>query len=93
MPSLYEGLPVVLVEAQAAGIPSVVASTITPEVDLGAGLVRFVQLDAPLAAWRDQLNAALGAKRPDPAEVRALLAAEGYEISDVARSLAAVYSP
>jgi glycosyltransferase involved in cell wall biosynthesis len=93
MPSLYEGLPVVLVEAQAAGVPSVVATTITREVDLGAGLVRFVDLGADLAVWREQLFAALGERRRDRAELRALLRSEGYEIGDVAKSLAAVYAP
>src|SRR5690606_4659996 len=32
-PSLFEGLPVVLVEAQAAGLKSIVSNTITKEVD------------------------------------------------------------
>lgn len=51
MPSLHEGFPVVLVESQAAGLPAVIANTISSEVDLGIGLVSFVELDLPPKEW------------------------------------------
>ena len=92
MPSLYEGFPVVLVEAQAAGIPSVVSSTITREVDLGAGLLHFVELGDP-REWGDRLENAIGEKRRDRAALRAMLRLAGYEIADVTRALATLYSP
>lgn len=43
-PSLYEGLPVALVEAQVSGLPSLVSDKITKEVDMGANLINFIPL-------------------------------------------------
>lgn len=45
MPSLYEGFPVVLVESQAVGLPTLVSNTVAKEVDLGLGLVQFLPID------------------------------------------------
>ena len=54
MPSLYEGFPVVLVESQAIGLKSVIANTISQEVDLGVNLIEFK--DISLANdWIDYL--------------------------------------
>lgn len=52
LPSLYEGLPTVVIEAQAAGIMSVVSNLITRQCDLGLGLVRFLPLD-DLPMWAE----------------------------------------
>lgn len=45
MPSLYEGIPVALVEAQATGLPCFASQAVSREVDLGVGLVDFLPLD------------------------------------------------
>lgn len=46
LPSLYEGLCVVGVEAQAAGLPCILAKTITREVDV-TGTCEFLPIDDP----------------------------------------------
>ena len=45
LPSLYEGFPVTIVESQAVGINTIISNTITKEVDLGIGLVKFLDIN------------------------------------------------
>lgn len=40
-PSLFEGLPVVLVEAQVSGLKCVISNTITKEIDITDGILRI----------------------------------------------------
>ena len=55
LPSIYEGLPLVVVEAQAAGCPSIISSNITKQADLGVGLVSFLPID-DVAPWADAIS-------------------------------------
>lgn len=53
LPSLHEGLPLVLVEAQSIGLPCVVSSESAPkEVVLSSGL-NFLSLKHPPSEWAD----------------------------------------
>lgn len=50
MPSLFEGLPLTLIEQQACGLHCVVADTITKEADK-TGNLKFLSLGSPIEEW------------------------------------------
>jgi glycosyltransferase involved in cell wall biosynthesis len=81
-PSLHEGLPVTLIEAQGAGLPCLIADTITREVDMGVGLVEFFPL-ADRTQCLEKLHGIASAtgSRTNPAEALTL---KGYDIKRTA---------
>ena len=50
MPSVYEGLPLACIEAQASGIKCFISDTISKETDI-TGLVKFISLDLKEDEW------------------------------------------
>ena len=51
MPSLHEGLPLALLEAQAAGLPCFVADSVPDEADVVPQLVTRLQLSQSASTW------------------------------------------
>lgn len=53
-PSLYEGLPVAGVEAQAAGLKCFFSDSITRQVDI-TGLIKYISLEEPTDHWAEEI--------------------------------------
>lgn len=88
LPSIFEGLPVTLIETQASGLPALVSDRVTREMDM-AGLIRFLPLDEDVSCWANAIMEA-GVNDCRGAYAQKVLDA-GYDISDQAHKLAGFY--
>lgn len=84
MPSLNEGLPVSLVEAQAMHLPCLVSTGVPKEANI-TGLVEFLSLEESPKAWASKIEEILA--KPQNIDCRKKLADAGYDITESAKKL------
>lgn len=91
-PSLHEGFPLVLMEAQVAGLPCLVSDGMSRDVELHDRLVRRMGLESGAAAWADALEAmpALRIDNRDPL-LRACMERSSINVEQSVAGLARVY--
>ncbi|MBE6159683.1 MAG: glycosyltransferase family 1 protein [Lactobacillales bacterium] len=88
LPSLYEGLPLVGVEAQSSGIPCVLSDTITDELKLLEDKVYYVGLNSPLQEWVETIHKCTTLKRINEYEN---IVKSGYDIEMSTKNLIDLY--
>jgi glycosyltransferase involved in cell wall biosynthesis len=90
-PSLYEGFGMVVIEAQAAGVPCLVATGIPEEADAGLDLVRRLPLEVGPIGWADAVSQCARARCGDCRDHARIVRAGGYGIERLAQALEGVY--
>lgn len=90
MPSFFEGNPVTLIEAQAAGLNSVISDIITEKIDMGLGLIHRVSLDSDDTEWVDTI-CSCQPSRLTRSQISKALSSSGFDLRTNSGMLCDIY--
>ena len=91
LPSLYEGLPLVVIEWQAAGLPCIISDTVTDECIVEDN-VRQLSLSQSPVVWAENIRPASPDERARNSEkIKRDMSLAGYDIKEQAQRLKNYY--
>lgn len=91
LPSKYEGMPLVMIEAQTSGLNCVSANTYSPEVDFGIDTVTWLPLETGAKAWADALEKVVTKGRAHKEDVEKAILKKKFNSKLFAETLCRLY--
>lgn len=90
-PSIFEGLGLVLLEAQAAGLPCIVSEAIQPEADLQLGLFSKLNLSDGAEFWANKIIEVCDKKETNKQKILDAFDNQGYSTEKCISKLLSIY--
>lgn len=90
-PSIFEGLGLVLLEAQAAGLPCLVSEAIQPEADLNLNLINRLDLTYGVEQWSDKILQLSISDKKDKDVVKKAFDESDYSVDKCLEKLLSIY--
>ncbi|MBR0172844.1 MAG: glycosyltransferase family 1 protein [Lachnospiraceae bacterium] len=89
-PSLFEGLPVTLIEAQAAGLSVLLSENVTKDVVVTDGLVSYLPIDVMALVWAKEARVLMSDALARPKQEKRIqqtetIAGHGYDMKTVSK--------
>ena len=92
LPSHFEGLGIVLIESQVAGLPAIVSHGVPQEADLGVGLITFLPIDEGPKVWSDHIRSKQYAASTICRNRLQRIRDKGYDVEQNIELLESIYS-